>query len=999
MGQSRHLVREQSRLYKSAVQQVFSGKHAEALRSLEAIERNGLAQADNPEDARATILDLKAKALNGLERYGEALAFSRAAIGILEKSRPLGHIDLTLARENLAFALSGLEKYDEAAVEAERIVAGYERAYGPQSPPVVYSLNLLAAKRLDQNRIADAAKAAERALRTCESSPSAENGFCYSSLTQLGVVRIHQGLYRAATPLLERALEIAQKQGRLKSRSAPTNIAHALVFLATAYRNQGRLEDALALMRRGVEQHLRTSGPQSRQVAAALVDLAGVEIHKLDFAAAERSSRRALSILDGLPDTLARLRSVALANLTGTLLLQKRFAEAEQVLTRAVPLVEIVMGKHNAAISSAYFDLARLRQEQGKFKEATELYARIESAMLRLQGADHAGFQDYHVLVGNLHARQNLWDSALVNYRRARDVSLKNSANWEGITDTADYAAYQEFNPFALVALTAARLAGERPVQRRALTEEALASAQHLINSKAGVALTNMAARLNSGTDALAEAIRSHQDLSQRLRSDEKELVARLSALAGESGTLDELRARIRDAKRELDALSVRIEREFPKFSALAKPKALPVRDIQRLLRPNEAMLAYLPLAENTLIWAVTRDDIVVRSSPLSSAKLTEIVGGMRKTLDIDKLRAALTAGRTAKEALFDLEASHELYKALIGPVEAAVRGKRHLLVVPGGPLTSLPFHLLISEPPVRLDEPLSSMRAYREAAWLVRRHAMSVLPSVQSLEALRASPAASRAFRPLIGFGDPIFDPKAAPAPNRKGPRSASKRSATIDMVTLRGGRRIDQNVLRRGLPPLPDTADELREVGRQLGASPDDLRLGANATVATVKQAPLDTFKIVYFATHGLVAGEVSGLAEPALALTLPAQATDADNGLLTATDIAQLRLDADWVVLSACNTAAGDKAGADGLSGLARAFFHAGARALLVSHWAVDSATTVKLTTRTFAALAKDPDLGRAEALQQSMLALIDDPSSPLNAYPGLWAPFIVAGEGWR
>jgi CHAT domain-containing protein len=118
-----------------------------------------------------------------------------------------------------------------------------------------------------------------------------------------------------------------------------------------------------------------------------------------------------------------------------------------------------------------------------------------------------------------------------------------------------------------------------------------------------------------------------------------------------------------------------------------------------------------------------------------------------------------------------------------------------------------------------------------------------------------------------------------------------------------------------------------------------------------------------------------------------------------LLTASDVAQLQLDADWVVLSACNTAAGDKPGADGLSGLARAFFYAGARALLVSHWAVDSETTVKLTTRTFAALAAEPKLGRAEAMQQSMLALIDDPSSPLNAYPGLWAPFIVAGEGMR
>ena len=101
-----------------------------------------------------------------------------------------------------------------------------------------------------------------------------------------------------------------------------------------------------------------------------------------------------------------------------------------------------------------------------------------------------------------------------------------------------------------------------------------------------------------------------------------------------------------------------------------------------------------------------------------------------------------------------------------------------------------------------------------------------------------------------------------------------------------------------------------------------------------------PLADYRVVYFATHGLVAGDVKGLAEPSLALTLPQPPSDIDNGLLTASEVAQLKLDADWVVLSACNTVAGDKPGAEAMSGLARAFFYAGARALLVSHWSVAS-----------------------------------------------------------
>jgi len=133
--------------------------------------------------------------------------------------------------------------------------------------------------------------------------------------------------------------------------------------------------------------------------------------------------------------------------------------------------------------------------------------------------------------------------------------------------------------------------------------------------------------------------------------------------------------------------------------------------------------------------------------------------------------------------------------------------------------------------------------------------------------------------------------------------------------------------------------------------------------------------------------------------LILTPPPQPSEEDDGLLTASEVAGLKLDAEWVVLSACNTAsaASEKLDAEALSGLARAFFYSGARALLVSHWAVDSVATVKLVTKAFDELKAEPHLGRARALRKSMLVLVA--LGGRDAHPAVWAPFVVVGEGAR
>ena len=430
--------------------------------------------------------------------------------------------------------------------------------------------------------------------------------------------------------------------------------------------------------------------------------------------------------------------------------------------------------------------------------------------------------------------------------------------------------------------------------------------------------------------------IRLNQDLLTLQRDIEKATLSIMSTPAGpkERPKFEAMRKKVDS---QLAQVAADIEKQFPEYAELTRPAPLKVAEAQKLLAADEALIHIQVGYTESYVFALTREGFAWAPIALDAKAMAGKVTAFRRGLnieDIDRLHEA-------QGARFDLAGAHELYRVLIGPVENQIKGKRHLLFVPSGALTALPLHLLVTEPPAALPAgkaiPAKEMLAhYRSAAWLLKRHAVTVLPSVTGLKALRVLARKQQAGKPMIGFGDPVFNAarEGASAPGQR--RSAAKTRAYADFWQGAG---IDRAKLSEALVRLEDTADELKAVARKLGAAPGDLFLREGASETTVKSMPLGDYRVVYFATHGLVAGDVKGLGEPSLVLTLPQKATDKDDGLLTASEIAALRLNADWVVLSACNTIAGDKPGAEALSGLARAFFYAGARALMVSHWAVE------------------------------------------------------------
>jgi len=517
-----------------------------------------------------------------------------------------------------------------------------------------------------------------------------------------------------------------------------------------------------------------------------------------------------------------------------------------------------------------------------------------------------------------------------------------------------------------------------------------------------------MSARVAAGNGDLSARIRERQDLSEQAQAVDKALVALLSQPATPASQQNEqtLRAQAASIASEIQQRDQTIALQFPGYSALIARTPTSIDDVQKQLRANEALLLFTTTANFTFVWTVTRSDVHWHAAPLGEKQLAKMIGILRCGLDEEAWVEPSSCGQlglhlpaSGNPLPFDLNQAYALYAALLGPVARDIEGKQ-LILVPSGPLATLPFEVLLTEKP---DPAVTDLA---KAPWLVKRFATTVLPSASSLKALRQIAGASKSPKPFAGFGNPLLDGDAERARLARQFQNCASLQAPAEQIAQRGLRSLvslsggtaDITQLKRQMP-LPETAIELCAVANSFAPSKGDVYLGNDATETRIKQlsesGALRQYRVLHFATHGALAGQVHGTIEPGLILTPPAAATPADDGYLSSSEISALKLDADWVVLSACDTAGGEDANSEAFSGLARAFFYAGTRALLVSHWPVSSEAAVSITTGTNEAMVAHPDIGRAEALRRSIAALLA--KGDINAQPSVWAPFVLVGNG--
>ena len=724
--------------------------------------------------ARATenvfALDKQVARLREQGKYTEALPLAEKLVTLSERRFGKEHIDTLRAVNSLGSLYQDQGRYQEAETLYLRALEARKRVLGKEHPDTLRSVSNLADLYKDEGRYQEAEPLNRRALEARERVLGKEHPETLISVNNLASLYIHQGRYQEAEPLLRRALEARE---RVLGREHPETL-RGVNNLAELYRAEGRYQEAEPLNRRVLEGFERVLGKAHPNTLLSLNNLASLYYQQGRYAEAEPLYQRAMEARERTlgkehPDTL-----VSVGNLAALYRAQGRDQEAEPLYRRALEARERVLGKEHPDTLRDVNNLAFLFDNQGRYQEAEPLYRRALKGWELVLGKEHP---DTLIAVDNLaflYFNQHDWVRAADLWRRSTAAIAKSEqhsalTSSQGLTGKKKSETERLGWQFWGLVSAMYRLAQDSGGSDLKALRETFETAQWAQGSEAAASLAQMAARGAKGDARLAALVRERQDLVAEWQKREGLRNAALGQASGKRDAKGEGENNARQAA--IDARIAGIDKElaaaFPDYAALASPAPLTVDEAQSLLGANEALILFLDTPkwktapEETFVWVVTKTDVRWVRSDMGNAALAREVQALRCGLDA----AAWAAGR-CKEAAgqaytdadrdagkplpFDPARAHTLYQALFGQVEDLIKGK-HLLLVPSGPLTQLPFQVLVTAPPANGDN--------KSAAWLVRDHAITVLPAVSSLKALRRVARPSTAPKPLIGFGNPLLD------------------------------------------------------------------------------------------------------------------------------------------------------------------------------------------------------------------------------------------------
>ena len=831
----------------------------------------------------------QATKLNDQGKYAEATVIAQRALTLAEHL--LGEEDASTLSimGNLAVLYQSQGHFGEAEPLYKRALEAQTRVRGKDHPNTLNTLNDLGVLYQDQGRYSEAKPLLRRALEARERTLGREHPDTLVSLNDLALLYKTLGLYSEAEPLYQRSLEASE---RALGKEHPGTLT-TLNNLASLYTDQGRFSEAEPLFKRALEAQERVLGKESPYTLASVNNLAELYLDWGRYSEAEPLFKRVLKAAERVlgkehPKTL-----FVINNLAQLYLRQGRYSEAEPLLRRALEVSERVLGREHPDTLESVNNLAFLYQVQGRFGEAEPLYKRALEAQERVLGKEHPDTLGSVNNLAGLYFTRRDWVRAAEFWRRSTAAIAGRErrgalAAGQAVTGKKKGEAGRLSFEFWFLVKAVYRLAPEGRAPDAIASREMFQTAQWAVGSETAQSLAQMAARGATGDLALARLARERQDLVAEWQKRDAQRILWLGQAPDKRDVKAEAdnQARFNGIDARITEIDQQLAAKFPDYAALASPAPLAAEQVQTQLGAEEALVLFLdtdewkPTPEETFIWVVTKTDMRWLRSDLGIKALAREVQALRCGLDAeawaDRQCADLTytdADRDAGKPLpFDHARAFRLYQALFGQAEDLIKNKQ-LLLVPSGALTQLPFQVLVTATPASGD--------HRSTAWLIRDHALTVLPAVSSLKALRRVARPSAATKPMIGFGNPLLDGDPAKYPDdgrdaqlartyNSCPIPASQRVASnktshkgVAPLATRGGLASVSQI--RFQAPLPDTAIELCNVARDVHADPADIYLGARATELEVKElsksGQLAQYRIVHFATHGALAGQVTG------------------------------------------------------------------------------------------------------------------------------------------
>lgn len=882
------------------------------------------------------------------------------AISRIERSRPLDAALLGKTVREWAASLFSRRRYSQAQDMLQRAIAMVSTTSGANALELSRLYLYVGDGENYQDNDAEAEKAYVKAIAIAKNNLPQGIPEAVNAIETLGHLKFKTGNFQSAEETLLSALALAD----------PSIYWHDPIYqsvldtLGLVLVNQGRYAEAETLLLATYSAHKNRNGLNSLANVPSMSSLGELWLATGRAAEAESIFRESLAILERSGEVDQSGLAATLCQLSSALSGQHKNAEAEPVAKRCLDMRQQLFGKFHPLVNVSMISYGGVLRQQERYQEAlklqTEAFEIGEKVGTNLLQHQINNLTELVLLYLQLDRAKEALDTierAVAIKTRADPLEMRSDARKNGAWSDHLYGLH------ARLLIGQNRDAGDPNPVGIAKAFESIQRAR--VHSVTGL-LADAAARRVSNSAGLEKVIREKRAIGirrEKLLKTHSESIS-LPQAQRANATEESIRRELESLDSSAAAFTKQLHADFPAYEELINPEPLSVAELQRLLRTDEALVTWLVDQRELLTVVVTRQNVVMHLNAVSQDQVNALVR---------KLRIATEIPFAGDLLPFPIDHASELYGLLFGSIEKELTDIKHLILVPDGALQSLSFGLLSAGAAGTEYDP-------REFPWLARKYTLTSLPAVSSLRALRTVERPPVVREPFIGFGDPALK---GSGPDSRGP--------SIAKLFARG--RVADTRTVSELPPLPETADELRSIARTLKASDSSIYLQNAATETQVKRLPLNRYEVVAFATHGLMAGEFNGIQEPALVLTPPAIGSEEDDGLLTASEVASLELDADWVVLSACNTAAPDGTpGAEGFTGLSKAFFYAGARTLLVSHWAVESRSAMQLTTQLFASLRSGSS--KAQALQQAMMTLADRPET---AHPALWAPFVVVGEG--